>query len=87
VAKNSNTSAIILGASKPEQLKENLKALEVLPKLNDDIMERIEKILDNHPAPEVGLFYQVMFISILNVSISSQATVALPWTPPSIKVF
>ncbi|THU85967.1 voltage-gated potassium channel beta-2 subunit [Dendrothele bispora CBS 962.96] len=54
VAKNHNTSSIILGASKPEQLAENLKALEVLPKLTDDsIMARIEEILDNHPAPQI----------------------------------
>ncbi|THU89043.1 voltage-gated potassium channel beta-2 subunit [Dendrothele bispora CBS 962.96] len=52
VAKNNNTSSIILGASKPDQLEENLKALEVLPKLTDDVMARIEEILDNHPAPE-----------------------------------
>ncbi|TFK69049.1 Aldo/keto reductase [Pluteus cervinus] len=51
VAKNPNTSTVILGASTPEQLLENLKALEVLPKLTDEHIKKIEAILDNSPAP------------------------------------
>ncbi|PCH42372.1 Aldo/keto reductase [Wolfiporia cocos MD-104 SS10] len=51
VAKNPNTSTIILGASKPEQIVDNLKALEVIPKLTPEIMDRIESILANKPAP------------------------------------
>ncbi|THU77796.1 Aldo/keto reductase [Dendrothele bispora CBS 962.96] len=51
VAKNPNTSTVILGASKPSQLVENLKALEVLPKLTDELMNRIEDILKNKPGP------------------------------------
>jgi hypothetical protein len=31
-------------------VEENVKALEVVPKLTPDIMERIEHILDNKPA-------------------------------------
>ncbi|KAG6807944.1 hypothetical protein H0H92_005935 [Tricholoma furcatifolium] len=53
VAKNPNTSTVILGASSPEQLKENLKAIEVLPKLTPEIMEKIEAILNNKPSPPV----------------------------------
>ncbi|KAF8174937.1 NADP-dependent oxidoreductase domain-containing protein [Pholiota molesta] len=49
VAKNPNTSTVILGASKPEQVLENLKALEVIPKLTPEILEKIEKILDTTP--------------------------------------
>ncbi|PPQ77558.1 hypothetical protein CVT25_011418 [Psilocybe cyanescens] len=49
IAKNPNTSTVILGASKPQQVIDNLKALEVLPKLTPDIMEKIEKILGNKP--------------------------------------
>jgi len=49
VAKNPNTSTVILGASKPEQITENLKALEVIPKLTPEIMHRIDKILSNTP--------------------------------------
>jgi len=48
--KNPNVSTVILGASKPEQIHENCKALQLLPKLTDDVMEEIEKVLDNKPA-------------------------------------
>ncbi|MBP2831054.1 aldo/keto reductase [Aquimarina sp. U1-2] len=41
--KNPNISSTILGATKEEQLLQNLKALEVLPLLNDDILERINQ--------------------------------------------
>jgi len=51
VAKNPNTSTVILGASNPQQILDNLKALEVIPKLTDQIMDKIEKILDNKPSP------------------------------------
>ncbi|RDB27242.1 putative voltage-gated potassium channel subunit beta [Hypsizygus marmoreus] len=51
LAKNPNTSTVILGATSPEQVTENLKALEVLPKLTDEILEKIERILGNKPAP------------------------------------
>ncbi|KAF9457265.1 NADP-dependent oxidoreductase domain-containing protein [Collybia nuda] len=51
VAKNPNTSTVILGASSPEQVTDNLKALEVLPRLTNEIMEKIEKILNNKPVP------------------------------------
>ncbi|KNZ79289.1 Putative voltage-gated potassium channel subunit beta [Termitomyces sp. J132] len=54
VAKNPNTSTVILGASSAEQLKENLKALEVLPRLTPEIMEKIEAILNNKPSPPVN---------------------------------
>jgi voltage-dependent potassium channel beta subunit len=47
--KNPNVSTVILGASKVIQLQENLKATEVLPKLTDEVMQRIEEILDNKP--------------------------------------
>ncbi|KAF8971901.1 NADP-dependent oxidoreductase domain-containing protein [Flammula alnicola] len=49
VAKNPNTSTVILGASKPEQILENLKALEVIPKLTPEILEKIEKVLNTAP--------------------------------------
>ncbi|GAA6063237.1 hypothetical protein JCM10212_000339 [Sporobolomyces blumeae] len=47
--KNENVSTVILGATKPKQLEENFEALEILPKLTDDVMDEIEKILDNKP--------------------------------------
>lgn len=47
--KNPQVSTAILGASKVEQLEENLKALDALPKLTDEVMGRIEGILQNKP--------------------------------------
>ena len=43
--KNPNVSTVITGASRPEQVVENMKALDVVAKLTPDVMERIEKIL------------------------------------------
>ncbi len=40
--KNPNVSSVILGASRPEQLEQNLKALDILDTLNDEIMDEIE---------------------------------------------
>uniref|UniRef100_A0A8H8CQ43 NADP-dependent oxidoreductase domain-containing protein n=1 Tax=Psilocybe cubensis TaxID=181762 RepID=A0A8H8CQ43_PSICU len=56
VAKNTNTSTVILGATKPEQILENLKAIDVIPKLTPEIMREIEEILANAPdaAPTFG---------------------------------
>jgi len=51
VAKNPNTSTVIFGASRPEQVIDNLKALDVIPKLTPEIMEKIEHILGNKPGP------------------------------------
>jgi len=47
--KNPHVSTAILGASKKEQLLENLKALEVVPLLTQDVMDKIETILNNKP--------------------------------------
>jgi voltage-dependent potassium channel beta subunit len=50
--KNPHVSTVITGASRPEQVIENMAALEVVPKLTDEVMERIESILSNKPNPE-----------------------------------
>jgi len=52
VIKNPNVSTAITGASNPKQVVENLKALDLVNKLTDDVMERIEIILDNKPEEE-----------------------------------
>jgi voltage-dependent potassium channel beta subunit len=49
--KNPNVSTAILGASRPEQLEENLKAVAILYRLTDGTMEEIEGILENKPVP------------------------------------
>lgn len=40
-------TSCIIGASRPEQIKENVKAVEI--ELNAEILHEIENILDNHP--------------------------------------
>ncbi len=43
--KNPHVSTVITGASRVEQVRENMKALDVLPKLTPEVMARIEKII------------------------------------------
>ncbi len=47
--KNPNVTTAILGATKKEQLIENLKALDVLPRLTEEVMEKIEGIMGTKP--------------------------------------
>ena len=49
--KNPNVSTVITGASRAEQVVENMAALDVVDKLTPEVMERIEAILDNKPTP------------------------------------
>jgi len=41
---NENVSTVILGASKVEQLEENLKSVEVLPLLNQEVINKLSSI-------------------------------------------
>lgn len=50
--KNPNVSTVITGASRSGQVIENMRALDVLPKLTGEVMARIESILDNQPKGE-----------------------------------
>jgi len=47
--KNPQVSTVILGASRREQLKDNLACLDALATLTPDVMNRIEEIADNKP--------------------------------------
>lgn len=47
--KNENVSTTILGASRPDQIYENVKALDYVDKLTPKIMNDIEKVLRNKP--------------------------------------
>jgi voltage-dependent potassium channel beta subunit len=49
---NPNVSTAITGASRPEQVRENMKAMDVVEKLTPEVLERIEEIVDNKPEPE-----------------------------------
>jgi len=48
---NTDVSTVITGASRPEQVEQNMQALEVAHALTPDLMERIEDILDTKPDP------------------------------------
>ncbi len=52
--KNPNVTTAILGATKKQQLEENLKALQVLPLLSSEVMEQIESILQNKPVMDLA---------------------------------
>ena len=44
-ARNPRVSTVITGASRPEQVAENLKALDFVPKLSPEILSRIDEAL------------------------------------------
>lgn len=46
---NKNVTTAILGATKKSQLQENLKALDALPLLTPEVLEKIELIMNNKP--------------------------------------
>ena len=50
--RNADVSTVITGATRPEQVVENMKAPDVLPKLTSNVLERIEVILSNKPELE-----------------------------------
>ncbi len=47
--KNPNVSTVITGASKREQVAENMKAIDAVQKLDSDLLNRIEDVLGNKP--------------------------------------
>ena len=49
--KNPHVSTVITGASKVSQVEENMKALDIVPQLTDEVMAAIEAVLDNKPQP------------------------------------
>jgi voltage-dependent potassium channel beta subunit len=47
--KNPNVSTVITGATRPEQVVENMKAEDLLERLSSDVMERVDTVLGNKP--------------------------------------
>jgi aryl-alcohol dehydrogenase-like predicted oxidoreductase len=47
--KNENVSSVITGASRPDQIVENVKCLQVLEKLTPEIMEEIDELVGSKP--------------------------------------
>ncbi|MCZ7602072.1 MAG: aldo/keto reductase [Melioribacteraceae bacterium] len=50
--KNPNVSTVITGASNADQVKQNMKALRAVEKLTDEVMKKIDDVLDNKPQPD-----------------------------------
>lgn len=50
--KNPNVSTVITGASRVEQVRENMGASEVVDKLSPEVMTRIDQVLRNKPQEE-----------------------------------
>jgi voltage-dependent potassium channel beta subunit len=50
--RNPNVSTAITGASRVEQVRENMQALDVVDRLTPDVMAHIEQVLDNRPATD-----------------------------------
>ncbi len=50
---NPRVSTVITGASRPEQVRENMQAAEAWRRLTPQVMEQIEGVLANRPAPEI----------------------------------
>ncbi len=46
---NKNVTTTILGATKKEQLVQNLSALELYPKLNEEVMKEIDEMMGTRP--------------------------------------
>jgi len=51
---NKNVSTVLLGATKPSQLEENLSALQVVSKLTDLHMAKIDEMMNNKPTAYQG---------------------------------
>jgi len=47
-AANPRVSTVITGASRPEQVRENMKAVEIVPKLTPEVMARIDEVTSAH---------------------------------------
>ena len=47
--KNDDVSTVMTGATKPEQVEENMASLDFVSALKPDVMERIDRVLQNKP--------------------------------------
>jgi aryl-alcohol dehydrogenase-like predicted oxidoreductase len=56
ILKNPNISSMITGASRPEQVRDNVRALAVAEKLTDEVIEKIEAAIDTKPGVEIRRF-------------------------------
>ena len=52
-ARNKNVSTVITGATSREQVLENMQAAQVLPKLDDNVLRRIDEVVAKSPQIEM----------------------------------
>jgi len=57
VIRNKNVSSAITGASKPEQIYDSVKALDVIPKLTEEVLDEIDEIMQNKPPALKRVYY------------------------------
>ncbi|MCP9292451.1 potassium channel beta subunit family protein [Gracilimonas sediminicola] len=50
---NENVSTVITGASTVEQVEQNMKTMDILDKVDEEVMGKIEEILDNKPKEDI----------------------------------
>ena len=67
---NPDISCCILGASKPSQLEDNFKALELYKKIDKDTFIEIEKIMDNAPKGEMDFLTWTQLPSRRNIAMN-----------------
>ncbi|XP_075902004.1 voltage-gated potassium channel subunit beta-2-like isoform X2 [Nelusetta ayraudi] len=53
--RNEGVNSVLLGASSTEQIMENIKAIQVLPKLSLSVLSEVENLLGNKPNNRKGL--------------------------------
>lgn len=76
IAVKQHTSTVILGASRPDQIIDNLKALDVIPKLTPSVLEKIEEIIKTKPAPVVRFVFKSRIALVPTDYLFSPCTVA-----------
>jgi aryl-alcohol dehydrogenase-like predicted oxidoreductase len=55
ILKMGSTTTVIMGCKTPEQMKEQLGALEVVGKIDASVEEKVEEIFGNKPPPKASL--------------------------------
>lgn len=58
--RNRHVSTVVFGTSKPSRIAEQVAALDLVPKLTDEVMDRIEAVCGTHhrPAPPINEGYR-----------------------------
>ena len=54
--KNQDVTTVLLGATKVEQIEDNLKCIQVAEKLTDELMKEVDEIIGNKPESFWGMF-------------------------------